>query len=158
MNVFAKRYPARLQVVVKHAERFCSLLDQAWCTDRHEARVWLVGRQEEVELVVTCLVSDWENGRVDEEGAVRSVGAYLRALHFGARGVLEAGDTFACCGDGGEAATVLLPQVDLGALTRFVSAPSAEVGADEAPLASDTIAVADSAASIAEWLAKPGRT
>ena len=153
MSVFAKRYPPKLQEVVKHAERFCVLLGQAWSPDRDEARVWLVGREEEVELVVKCLVEDWELGHVDEEGAARSVGAYLRALHLGARGVLEAGDAFACCGDGG---AITLPPIDRGALTRFV--PSPAVHQIEAPLASDTIAVADPEALVAEWLAKTGRT
>jgi hypothetical protein len=152
MSVFSKPYPGKLQGVVKHAERFCALLNEAW-TGGDEARVWLFGRQEEVELVVRCLVEDWEDGRVDEEGAARSVGAYLRALHIGARGVLEEGAAFACCGDGG---AITLPPVDLRAVTRFVPL-SALAPVEAAVHASDTIAVSDPEALVAEWLAKSGR-
>ncbi len=152
MSVFAKQYPAKLQAVVKHAERFCMLLGEAWTVDRDEARVWLVGRQEEIEVVVSCLVEDWEKALVDEDGATRSVGAYLRALHLSGRGVLEAGDAFACCSDGG---AITLAPIDLAAMTRFV--PLADVRRVEAPLASDTLAMPEPAALVAEWLAKTGR-
>ncbi len=152
MSVFARQYPAKLQAVVKHAERFCMLLDEGWAVDRDEARVWLVGRQEEIDLVVACFVEDWEKGRVDEDSAARSVGAYLRALHLSGRGVLEAGDAFACCSDGG---AITLAPIDLAAMTRFV--PLAEVRRVETSLASDTIAMSEPAALVAEWLAKTGR-
>jgi len=147
MSVFSKPYPGKLQGVVKHAERFCALLNEAW-TGGDEARVWLFGRQEEVELVVRCLVEDWEDGRVDEEGAARSVGAYLRALHIGARG---------------ERRVCVLRRwrshhtapVDLRAVTRLVPL-SALAPVEAAVRASDTIAVSDPEALVAEWLAKSG--
>lgn len=110
MSIFSEQYPPKLQDVVKHAERFCVLLGDVWVAG-DDARVWLVGRQEEVELVVRCLVEDWRAGIVDEAAAASSVGAYLRALHIAARGVLEAADAFACCSDGG---AVTLPPVDIG--------------------------------------------
>jgi hypothetical protein len=146
VTVFSAQYPARLQGAVKHAERFCLLLGDAWRAGE-EGRIWLVGRQEEVELVVRLLIEDWMGG-LDAEAAASSVGAYLRALHFRAREVLEVGGAFACCGDG-EAITV--PPVDRDAVTRCVPA---FVGV-ESSRASDTIAVASSEA-MAEWLAKGG--
>jgi hypothetical protein len=152
MSVYAKQYPSKLQGVVKHAERFAVLLAAAW-TDREEGKVWLLGRQDEVELVVRTLVEDWEAGRVDEDGAASAVGAYLRAMHFGARRVLEAGDTFACCDDGG---AITLPPVDRDAVTRLVSLPVlSSLGLREAPLASDTVAV-DPEVLLAEWAARTG--
>jgi hypothetical protein len=145
VSIFSEQYPPKLQDVVKHAERFCVLLGDVWVAG-DDARVWLVGRQEEVELVVRCLVEDWRAGIVDEAAAASSVGAYLRALHIAARGVLEAADAFACCSDGG---AVTLPPVDLGAATRCLPA----FRPMDAPRATDTIAVS-SAEAMAEWLAR----
>jgi hypothetical protein len=136
VSIFLGQYPPKLHEVVKHAERFCLLLGEVGSAEGG-ARVWLLGRQEEVELVVICLVQDWKSGLVDERATTRSVGAYLRALHIAARGVLEAADAFACCSGGG---AVTLPPVDLGAETRCLPAfvPM------DAPRASDTIAVTNS--------------
>jgi hypothetical protein len=145
MSIFSGQYPPKLHDVVKHAERFCVLLGEVWAVG-DDARVWLVGRQEEVELVLRCLVEDWRAGVIDETAAASSVGAYLRALHIAARGVLKAGDAFVCCSDGG---AVTLPPVDLGAETRCLPA----FPPMDAPRASDTIAVSGPEA-LAEWLAR----
>jgi hypothetical protein len=145
VSVFSGLYPPKLHDVVKHAERFCILLGGVWAAGE-DARVWLVGREEEVELVVACLVEDWRAEVLDEAAAASSVGAYLRALHIAAREVLEAADAFACCGDGG---AVTLPPVDLGAETRCLPAFQLMDG----PRASDTIAVCGGEA-LAELLAR----
>jgi hypothetical protein len=126
MTPVARLYPAELQEAVTHAERFCqalSRLHEVGAEPRSErARVWLVGRTDEVEKVLSCVVADWREGRVGEAVAARSVREYLGDLHVAVRGLVEGEPAWGCCsGDD----VVTLPMRLPGDPTRFPPPPSA---------------------------------
>jgi hypothetical protein len=83
MMVFGPKYPQPLQAVIDHGERLCVLV--ARLEDRHpDPRRWLVGRREEIELVLRLRVRDWRARRIGLEYAAKAIGAYLDDLHTGA--------------------------------------------------------------------------
>jgi hypothetical protein len=83
MGVFDRKYREPLQAVVDHARRFCVLLERLE-TRYLDSEPWLVGRRDEVRLVVRLRVRDWRVERISLEYAARTIGAYLDELHLGA--------------------------------------------------------------------------
>ncbi len=98
MGVFDGKYRAPLQAVVDHARRFRAFLERLE-TSHPDPDRWLVGRREEVGLVVHLRVRDWRADRVGLEYAARTIGAYLDEVHLGAasRLGLPANLPFVCC-------------------------------------------------------------
>jgi hypothetical protein len=124
MSVFGPLYPPALQAAVSHAERFSHLLGEAEAlhapTDAL-GRAWLLGRTEEIETVLGCIVEDWKAGRLTPDGAASAVTAYLTALHVGAQRTLGLRRVAPCCEDGDaitlrpvthDAETRLIPRID----------------------------------------------
>ena len=126
MTVVARHYPGELQDAVNHAERFCralSRLQEVGAEKASErARLWLVGRADEVEKVLSCVLADWREGRMGEVAAATSVREYLGDLHAAARGLVGSEPALACC-SGDDAVTV--PMRIPSALTRLVNPPFA---------------------------------
>jgi len=125
MGVFGPKYPPPVQGVVSHAERFCELLSHAerfGLCDSVAARVFVYGRQSEIELVLELALADMAAGRVPVESAVASIAAYLEELHESASEALGLDGELDCCCD-----EVMLTEVsDAGeALTRIVRRPAA---------------------------------
>lgn len=125
MGVFDRKYPEPLQAVVDHVRRFCVFLE--WLEARHpDPHRWLVGRRDEVRLVVRLRVRDWRADRIGLEYAARTIGAYLDELHLGAARSLglPANVPLDCCradeaitlrlGDGPSPARYMEPQGSRG--------------------------------------------
>jgi hypothetical protein len=130
MTVFGPQYPPGLQAVVNHAERFCALmarLEVEGIATHALGRAWLVGRTEEVETMLDCVVGDWRAGRLTSEAAEAAAAAYLQALHLGAHKRLALSPVLDCC-EGEDAPTPLPLNED--ALTRLLplAAPNRDAG------------------------------
>jgi hypothetical protein len=100
MGVFGPKYPDPLQAAVNHAERLCAVL--ARLEGRHpDPRLWLVGRREEIELVLRLRIRDWKARRISLGFAARSIVRYLDDLHAGATSSLglAANARLTCCAD-----------------------------------------------------------
>ncbi|HEY4014305.1 MAG TPA: hypothetical protein VGM06_13270 [Polyangiaceae bacterium] len=106
MGVFERKYGEPLQAVVDHARRLCALLECLESVHPDPGR-WLVGRQDEIRLVVRLRVRDWRARRIGTEFAARTIGAYLDEIHLGAMRSLglPANVPLDCCTPG-EATTV----------------------------------------------------
>ncbi|HEY4016557.1 MAG TPA: hypothetical protein VGM06_24645 [Polyangiaceae bacterium] len=83
MGTFDRKYREPLQAVVDHARRLCAFLERLEARHPDPER-WLVGRRDEIRLVVRLRVRDWRTGRIGLEYAARTIGAYLDELHLGA--------------------------------------------------------------------------
>jgi hypothetical protein len=130
MTVFGPQYPPCLQAVVNHAERFCALMarfEVMGTASDALGRAWLVGRSEEVETMLECVVGDWQAGRLTSDAAAAAAAAYLQALHLGAHKRLALSPALECC-EGEEAPTPM--PLDEDALTRLLplAAPNRDAG------------------------------
>lgn len=76
------QYPSPLRRVVHHAERFAGLLVSL---EQQRSAPWLVGRREELQLVLERTLAAWHAGSGTPEGAADAIDSYLRAAHAGAR-------------------------------------------------------------------------
>ncbi len=113
MNPFGQGFPAPLQTVVNHAERFSIALllaerDQGVATGGRELllpETWVVGRAAEVESFVEDIVYDWRAGAFTPKSAAAAIEAYLRSLHRGMRDKTALGGA-SCCASAHECVTV----------------------------------------------------
>ncbi len=99
MRILNPKCPRPFRSVVGHAERFCELIARLPLPDSRDERAdaWLVGRSDEVRLVLELALGDWASGRRSAEDAIRSMTAYLLDLHAGAREALGVSGDFGCC-------------------------------------------------------------
>jgi hypothetical protein len=99
-------YPAPLRSSVDHAARFAEAAADALraivasplydSTEMTEAERWLVGREDEVLVLVADVVGDWHLGAIDAADASRVIERYLAALHDGFAYVTSA-ERPSCC-------------------------------------------------------------
>lgn len=141
MSVFGPHYTAPLQPVIDHAERFAAILSEQENGNPpsdDDARAWLTGRSEEVEMAVALIVADWRAGQLTEGAAVSAIASYLRGMHVGAERHLSAGPMLECCA-GDAAVTVPLTPHDQRAEHGSVPAgPSADTLVGPGPLLVDS--------------------
>jgi hypothetical protein len=106
MSVFERKYREPLQAVVDHARRLCAFLERLEARHADPGR-WLVGRRDEIRLVVRLRVRDWRARRIGTEFAARTIDAYLDEVHLGAARSLglPANVPLDCCTPG-EAITI----------------------------------------------------
>jgi hypothetical protein len=77
-------YPPFLQEALDHAARLVDVLVSLESdTARFARKRWLVGRAAEAECVVEAVTQDWGRGAISDANAVRSILAYVQALHRG---------------------------------------------------------------------------
>jgi hypothetical protein len=100
MGIFGPHYPPPLQQAVNHAERFAEYVSNVEARQRpsdERAKAWLIGRAEELETVITCIVGDWQHARLSLEAAAHAISSYVRAMHEGAEAYLGIGTEFDYC-------------------------------------------------------------
>ncbi len=110
MNIYGPFYPADLQRMVNHAERFAravarsaSMLSLSRAAgpravdDRTDAELWLTGRTEEIEAYVGDVVADWRGGRLRARAAALALRRYLSDLHLGFVAFVGGGVAPPCC-------------------------------------------------------------
>jgi len=133
-RVFGASYPPDLQPTVDHADRFRRVVESADATPAlpPAARRWLIGRADEMTLVLALLVDDWRAGRKTSAAAAREIGAYIDELHEGARALLGAAAPLTCCD--GAATPGGARAADDEAVTRVLVPPVGRAGAKNATL------------------------
>lgn len=123
MSIFGPHYPHELQRAMNRAERIAEHLSNAEVRNvptAERARAWLVGRAEELETTVGCIVADWKARRLDDDQATQAVLSYLDTLETGAAEHLEPG---LLPSDAESDLAATMPQTDVGSDVKTLPLP-----------------------------------
>jgi hypothetical protein len=83
---FGPIYPPAMRGAASHADSLCTLLSRLDPPRGHvAARLWLVGRRQEIECFLKALATDYAARRVTATAAAATLEAYLAGLHEGLR-------------------------------------------------------------------------
>jgi RNA polymerase sigma factor (sigma-70 family) len=95
MAASSRRYSRELRKVLGHVDRLSKLLVR-W-ESHQQAGAWVVGRSGELRAVVSCTITDWRKGVVDESVALGAITSYVDGLHRAAAKRLRCGPALECC-------------------------------------------------------------
>jgi RNA polymerase sigma factor for flagellar operon FliA len=131
-GVFGGEYPGELGQAIGHAKRFAKVL--AKLEAEGQGSTWITGRAGELRAVVSCAVQDWRSGAQSEDGARRSIVAYVEELHRGASRKLRCRRALECCSRGDAVTAVGADSVVSSALGAVhTTAPTMRAGWVDSP-------------------------